>query len=1062
MGMLAPFEKLWVQAQKMSPPPWISGLTGSAISAFLATAFKEASPKAALILTPHKEAALRLWSDLQTLTPHEAIVLWGDSHHTSPRQSEALLLERSALLARLTQQEPLWLITYPQAFAEKLPSAASWERHLLRLEAQSDLERAFLIEFLEVLGFVEVDTVEGPGQYAKRGAVVDVFSFAHLYPARIRFEGDKIARLQRFNLETQISEESLLAYYLLPSPAQLEASATLADYLPAQTQVFVWEGLGFKSELARLGEPLAQAAFEAFLAQAIELGPMPARPDAPALSYPTIPQPSFPHDLGLLKKHFEGLPVSTLHLFVENEKQQIRLRRLIESLALPYQVVWHVGKLAEGFYDPQSHLAFYTDHQIFKRYYQPKEHRQFQRSAALALKDLQTLNIGDYVVHKRYGIARFGGLVEVPHTQPPQEAVRLFFAEEAILYVPIYQLSEIAPYRSANDTPPKLSRLGSSEWQRTTERIRREVQQIALDLVQLYARRKAMPGYAYGADTLAQMEMEASFPYEETPDQLQAIADVKRDLESPYPMDRLVCGDVGFGKTEVAIRAAFKVVQEGRQVAMLVPTTVLAMQHYQMFRERLEPYAIRLASLSRLQAPKAQRQILARLEAGELDIVIGTHRLLSKDVQFKDLGLLIIDEEHRFGVLDKEKLRSRWPLVDTLSLSATPIPRTLQMSLVGLRDVSLITTPPRGRLPVQTRIAPFSWELVQEALAQELAREGQAYFVHHAIRELPRLADKLRTLLPGAEVSFIHAQMPARTIESILTAFLARQIDILVSTHIVESGLDVPHANTMIVYPAHRFGLSDLHQLRGRVGRRDQQAYCYFLVPSLHHLSPEALRRLEALEEFSELGAGFQIALRDLEIRGAGDLFGRQQSGFIHAVGYDYYQEILEEAIAAIKAELQLEAPPIRKQPRCTVEADWPAQIPADWIPYPATRLEIYRSLSAADNEAALQATLRALQDRFGSLPEAVLNLADVLRLRWLGEALGIVAIRAQRKALKLSMKPDTPLQPLLEALHTLKCQFHLSSEKDTLDVELRPIIHPKEALALLETLQNHLSSAPV
>ncbi len=1057
MGMLEPFEKLWAQVQKAASPPWISGLSGSGISAFLAAAFQQSPARTALILTPHREAATRLWSDLQTLSPHESIVVWGESHHANPRQSEALLLEHSAILARLSRQEPLWILTYPQAFVEKLPAVTSWAQHLLRLEANADLGRAFLIEFLDMLGFLEVDTVEGPGQYAKRGAVVDIFSFAHVYPVRVRFEGDKIVRLQRFDLETQISAESVPTYYLLPSPAQLEANATLVDYLPTQSLVFVWEGLGFRGALERLGEPAAQAAFDALLLRAIELGPMPARPNAPTLSYTTLPQPSFPHDLGLLKKHLEELPITTLYLFVENEKQQVRLKRLIDALALPYQVEWRQGKLAEGFYDPQSHTAFYTDHQIFKRFYQPADHRQFRRHAALVLKDLQTLNVGDYVVHKRYGIARFGGLVQVPHTQPPQEAVRLFFADEAILYVPTYQLSEMAPYRSASDTPPKLSRLGSTEWQRTTERIRREVQQIALDLVQLYAQRKALPGYAYSADTLAQMEMEASFPYEETPDQLQAIAEVKRDLEAPHPMDRLVCGDVGFGKTEVAIRAAFKVVQEGRQVAFLVPTTVLAMQHYQTLRERLEPYAVRLASLSRLQTAKNQREILARLEAGELDIVIGTHRLLSEDVRFKDLGLLIIDEEHRFGVLDKEKLRARWPLVDTLALSATPIPRTLQMSLAGLRDVSLITTPPRGRLPVQTRIAAFSWELVQEALARELARNGQAYFVHHAISELPRIADKLRTLLPEAEVSFVHAQMPARTIEAILTAFLARQIDILVSTHIVESGLDVPHANTMIVYPAHRFGLSDLHQLRGRVGRRDQQAHCYFLVPSLHHLSSDALRRLEALEEFNDLGAGFQIALRDLEIRGAGDLFGRQQSGFIHAVGYDYYQEILEEAIATIKADLQLETVPVRKQPRCTVEADWPAQIPAEWIPYPATRLEIYRRLSATENEAALQAILRELQDRFGSLPEAVLTLADVLRLRWLGDKLGVSAIRAQRKGLQLSLPPDTPLQPLLQALHQLNYSFHLSSEKSTLDVELRPVAHAKETLALLEMLSKHL-----
>ncbi len=1060
--MLQPFAELWNSLSARPLPIHIRGLRGSAMSAFWAAAFQQSSQRT-LLLTPHKDAAQRLWSDLQTLLGSPgSIAIWPSAQQPSTRQREGLVLERTALLQRFLENPPVWLITYPQALSERLPSPAIWHQQRLTLSKETAIDRTFLIELLDTLSFTETDIVAEPGTYARRGGVLDIFSYGHLYPARIRFEGDTITKLQRFDIESQISQTEILVYHLIPSPSLAEHSdeATLLDYLPADTTIGILDGLGVWAAAERLEDVVLLQALEQLRTRIIQTGGEPVAPAATIIEYPTILQASFPHDFGLLRAHFQELPIHTLYLFIENERQRPRLERLLQEWDLSYRTEWVIGKLAEGFVVPGAYAAYYTEHQIFKRFYQPAEHRSFRRGEALVPRDLETLSVGDYVVHKQYGIAKFGGLGPMPQGGG-QEAVKLIFAEDAVLYVPTYQLSEIARYRSVNSTPPKLSRLGSQEWKRTTERIRHRIREVAIDLVRLYAQRKVAPGYAYGADTLAQMEMEARFPYEETPDQWEAIADVKRDMEAPHPMDRLICGDVGFGKTEVAIRAAFKAVQEGMQVAMLVPTTVLAMQHSQTFRERLKDWPIRMATMSRLQSPKTQKTLLQALSQGEIDIVIGTHRLLSDDIKFKDLGLLIIDEEHRFGVVDKEKLRTKWPLVDTLSLSATPIPRTLQMALSGLRDVSIIRTPPKGRLPVSTHIATFSWELVKEVIERELQREGQVFFVHHAIEGLKRIVEKLRELIPEAEVAFVHAQLPAREIETVLTAFLARQVDILVSTPVVESGLDVPHANTMLIYPAHRFGLSELHQLRGRVGRRDIQAYCYLLVPSLHHLSPEALRRLETLEEFSDLGAGFQIAMRDLEIRGAGDFFGAEQSGFIHAVGYDYYQELLEEAIAEIKAELQMEdlrSSTVPKGPRCSVEADWPAQLPPEWVPHPAARLEIYRQFSTTPDEAELQAYLRTLLDRFGDLPEPVLTLADILRLRWEGDRLGVKAIRIHKQQMRIEFLNSPPVPLLLQALYALRgFQFSLSSESPHLSVTLRPIRHSKEALAILGELWEHL-----
>lgn len=1040
-------------------PLHIRGLRGAAPAYWTSHYFQRVG-RPLFLITSHIEAAQALAADLQLLLGESApVALLPHTPEAPPALQNANLLERSYHLTRILNGEALCAVFPVSLLTERLPMPDQWRQHLFLLQTNSIVDRDFLIELLDAYDFSETDAVNAPGEYAWRGAIVDVFSYAHPYPLRLRFEGERLSRIDRFDPETQRSTAVLSEAYLLPAVSAIEPSpsATIADFLPKHAEVLLIEGQSCLARLQRSKDEVAEKAFLRLVETSIELGHEPALPPQTTLHHETHPQPSFPHNIVLLYEHLRSLSVETFHLYVENERQRLRLERLLAQAEVPYPIIYHIGSLSAGFYDPQNRLALYTDHQIFRRFYSPPVHRSFRRSEALVLRELYELQPGDYVVHKQHGIARFGGLVTIPKTDPPQEGIRLIFADEAIVYVPVTQLSDIARYRALGDGEPKLSRLGSSEWQRTTERVRRRLRELALDLVKLYARRRMQPGYAFSPDTLLQLEMESRFPFEETPDQLQALAEIKKDMESPHPMDRLLCGDVGFGKTEVALRAAFKAVQDGKQVAFLAPTTVLVMQHLRTLEARMEGFPVRFAALSRLQPPSEQKSILRKLAAGEIDLIIGTHRLLSDDVVFRDLGLLIIDEEHKFGVMAKEKLRAKYPTVDTLSMSATPIPRTLQMALHGIRSISLITTPPKNRLPVDTKVRPFSWELVQEALSYELSRQGQAFFIHNQIKELPKITQKLKELLPQADIAFVHAQMPARQVEDILLAFVYQQIDILVTTNLVEAGLDIPNVNTIIVHHAHRFGLSDLHQLRGRVGRGGRQAYCYLLIPGLHFLSTEAMRRLEALEEFSDLGSGFQIAMRDLELRGAGNLFGKEQSGFIADIGYDLYQQYLEEAIAQIQEEegLELAAPPATVQPRCSVDCDWAVRLPETWIPYPATRLEVYQKLGSASNEADLQQVLRDLLDRFGPLPPEVLTLADIMRLRWLGDALHLSYIQVRRQKARLPFPLDIPLQAIVEYMDSFRPRlpFQFIPSENLVILEVSQITSSKQLLALLEGL---------
>ncbi|MGQ9864203.1 MAG: transcription-repair coupling factor [Bacteroidia bacterium] len=1023
-----------------TPPLHIQGLKGAG-AAFIALAMYKKDPQPTIWVFPEPELAQKFYHDLCQLgAPVEFFPA-----PAVEKPDPALDMQRMQALLSM-RQHTIW-VTWAGGYAAYVP--AKENLHTLHLKQGHTYEWESLLQTLESWHFSAVDSVAAWGEYAVRGGILDVFSFG-APPLRLRFMGNTLQLIQVFDIETQLSQRTLSEVTL---SAEIKPQVGEILYGHFQGRTLLYDSQWVLSQIQKLHqqEPTRYAPPEAFLPfweKSFELGSMAYKP-MPSFSWNQKAQPHFEQNYELLEKHLSELPVTHLHLCAENEKQLARLRVIVGpwEKSLGYSVLYHPISLHEGFVDEVLQQAYYTDHEIFHRFFSPVGIRRFRRSQALTLEQLYQLQPGDYVVHVRHGIGRYAGLVPLP-TDPPTEAMKLIYQNDAFLYVPISQLDKVSPYRAPTDAPPKLSRLGSAEWQNRIQKVRQGLRELAFDLVQVYAQRQMAKGYAYPPDTLLQAQMEALFPYQETPDQLSAIEEIKKDLQSPRPMDCLLCGDVGFGKTEVALRAAFKVVQEGKQVAILVPTTVLAMQHYQTFVERLRGFRVQVQHLSRLCSSAQQKKILKDLAQGKIDILIGTHRLLSDDVQFHDLGLLVIDEEHKFGVAAKEKLRVKYPSVDVLSMSATPIPRTLQMALSQIRSICLITTPPENRLPVETHIVPFSFsaqltsqnpnqEKILRALQRELDRRGQVFVVHNRIKDIPDIVEALKKLLPTAKVAYAHAQMPPTAVEKILVEFIQHQHDILVSTNIVESGLDIPNVNTILIHQAHLFGLSDLHQLRGRVGRSGRQAYCYLLVPSLELLPLDTLRRLQAIEEFSDLGSGFQIALRDLEMRGAGEIFGPQQSGYIAEVGYELYQKMLQEAIHEL-SEGATHLP--TDKPECIVDLQLDIRIPETYISHVGTRLEFYRRLSQA-SAPERPAICKELEDRFGDLPPSVRNLLHALNLRDLGEKIGLHAIRQVRKeAFRLTISDPTPAfsdspfwKNLLAYLQKNPKEIRLQQEKNAL-----------------------------
>ncbi len=1000
--------------------------------------------QAFFVILDNAENAQYVYADLKTLGAKTAFFPAAKRRRTI---DDAATIQRTETLSAMLNDaakphnnaptklnDGLIIVTYPEAIGEPVPSKEELSAVRFQLTTGQEMQVSALGEQLSELGFERVDFVFQPGQYAIRGGIVDIYSYSHDNPYRLDFFGDEIDSIREFDIEDQLSKNRINTAEIVGKGQSDEEKSTeysIVDYLPEE---MVWVSNDFsvvRYKLNGLGDDRISGLVEQ--RTTIEFAEKSTFPTHSKIAFDTIPQPVFHKQFDLLtedlKKHIaEGYKI---YILAEQAKQLDRLKAIFEAqdntpdgypASEPLRFIGINSTLHEGFVDHGLKICCYTDHQIFERYHRVTMSSENARrgKAIITLREINQLQVGDYVVHSDHGIAKFGGLVTTPVNGKPQEMIKLIYRDGACVFVSIHNLHRISKYKGREGSEPTIARLGSGAWERLKERTKDKVKDIARDLIRLYATRKQQKGFAYSPDGYMQHELEASFLYEDTPDQAKATADVKRDLESPMPMDRLVCGDVGFGKTEVAMRAAFKVATDGKQVAVLVPTTVLALQHYNTFRERMQNMPVRIEYLSRLKSPKETKEILADLAEGKIDILIGTHKIVGKTVKWHDLGLLIIDEEQKFGVAVKEKLKSLRANIDVLTLTATPIPRTLQFSLLGARDLSVMTTPPQNRYPVQTELITLDDEdIIKEAIELELGRNGQVFIVNNRIEMLPRIENRIRRLCPDARIVIAHGQLPAEEMEQRLEAFINYDYDILISTTIIESGVDIPNVNTILIFSAQQYGLADLHQLRGRVGRSNRKAYCYLITPERELLTDDARRRLEAVSTFAELGAGFNLAMQDLDIRGAGNMLGAEQSGFIADLGYETYQRILNEAVEELKEEMgttpnlsQGEGAqmvngicPNEKMnwcADCQLETDLPVCFPTDYIENISERITLYRELDGLHCEEQLLDFRKRLIDRFGVLPEPAEELLDVMRLRWLCCRLGIekILLKGQRMTL--------------------------------------------------------------
>ena len=949
-----------------------------------------------LVVLPDKESAEYCAADLYNLIEGDNVFFLPDSGKSLEKSNykSSLGVQRTSAVGRILDHKEgqLVIVSYPSALEEGIPQEDKIRQSVLRLKVGDEIGHEEIIQSLFDSGFQRVDFVGEPGQFAIRGAIVDIFSYSYNDPFRISFFGDEIETINAFDCNSQLSKEKMEEAEIYPDIAVSEEGESLmriTDMLPKETLVWL-----DSSDMYRNKEFFTE--LERFKRIFLEL-PL-SRQSEEAVRFAISPQPVFNKNFELLtediRKHLEeGFRV---RIYGEKKSQLERLQSILSQNGgiMPEFVA---GKnIHNGFIDNENKVCCYSDHEIFDRFHRVSIRRTVEKSEQLTINDLTSFAIGDYIVHIDYGVGVFGGLVRMKDDKGRMhEVVKLMYKDNDVVFVSVHALHKISRYKSKDSEPPKIHKLGSKVWQNLKASTKSKVKDIAKDLIQLYAKRKGAKGFAFSPDTYLQQELESSFMYEDTPDQEKAVQAVKRDMEDDCPMDRLVCGDVGFGKTEVAVRAAFKAVTDSKQVAVLVPTTILALQHYNTFRNRLKDFPCNIDYVSRLRTAKEISDIQKRLKSGSLDIVIGTHKLIGKEFEFKDLGLLIIDEEQKFGVTAKERLRQLKASVDTLTLTATPIPRTLQFSLLGARDLSIISTPPPNRIPVQTEIMLFDSDEIKKIINYELGRGGQIFFLHNRVEELQSIHDILHRLVPDMKICVAHGQMEAKVLENKILDFMAGDYDMLLCTTIIENGLDVPNANTIIINQAQNIGLSDLHQLRGRVGRSNRRAFCYLIVPPLLSITEDARRRLKAIESFSDLGSGFNIAMQDLDIRGAGNLLGAEQSGFITDMGFETYQKILAEAME----ELGVETGVITRGPSdnfvsdCTIETDQLALIPDTYIDVTAEKIRIYKELDSLSSDKDLDNMGKRLEDRFGKMPEELVRLFDIVRIRQLGLKLGFEKI---------------------------------------------------------------------
>jgi len=1012
----------------------LNGLIGSSLSFVVQSLFKKIEKPFLLILNDKEEAAYYL-NDLEQMIGEKDVLFYPGSYRR-PYQIEetdnANVLLRAEVLNRINSlKKPAIIVSYPEALFEKVVTRKELDKNTLKVSVGDQISIDFINEVLFEYEFKRVDFITEPGEFSVRGGIVDVFSFSNDNPYRIEFFGNEVDSIRSFDVETQLSIEKQNKISIIPNVENKffqENRESFLEYINNKTIIFIQDTEGLFSKLDKLFTKASEifenlnatishvAPNQLFLNQAefikksldfciVELSAKPIYKTKKAFEFHIKPQPSFNKQFDLLlnnlnDNHFNGYKN---YLFCSNEAQAKRFHDIFESLDeensenIRKQYNTIVLPIYQGFIDEEMQLACYTDHQIFERYHKFNLKSNYSKKQNITLKELTSLSVGDYVTHIDHGIGKFGGLQKIQVEGRTQEAIKLVYADNDIVYVSIHSLYKISKYNGKDGTPPKIYKVGSNAWKILKQKTKARVKHIAFNLIQLYAKRRLEKGFQFAPDSYLQNELESSFIYEDTPDQTKSTAEVKADMESDRPMDRLVCGDVGFGKTEVAIRAAFKAVDNSKQVAILVPTTILAYQHYRTFTERLKDMPVSVGYLNRFRTAKQKTETLKQLAEGKLDIIIGTHQLVNKNVVFKDLGLLIVDEEQKFGVNVKDKLKTIAANIDTLTLTATPIPRTLQFSLMAARDLSVITTPPPNRYPIETNVVGFSEELIRDAISYEIQRNGQVFFVNNRIENIKEVAGMIQRLVPDARVGIGHGQMEGSKLEELMLAFMTGEFDVLVATTIIESGLDVPNANTIFINNANNFGLSDLHQMRGRVGRSNKKAFCYFISPPYSAMTDDARKRIQALEQFSELGSGFNIAMKDLEIRGAGDLLGGEQSGFINEIGFETYQKIMNEAIDELKENefkelYENEDTGIEKEyvKDLQIDTDFELLFSDDYINNVNERLSLYNELGNVTNEEELIVFQNKLIDRFGPMPPRALALMNSIRIKWVATKIGV------------------------------------------------------------------------
>lgn len=1084
----------------------LKGLSGSLPSMYALAVFSK-TEKTVVVVVDDKEEAAYTINDLENFIDKEQLVYFpntGRRPYDIEEVDNANVLLRTDAIKKLGDQKPRIIVCYPSSLSEQVVSTQTLVSKSVNIRKGDQLDLDFINESLYELGFERVDFVTGPGQFAIRGGIIDVFSFGSEDPIRIDLFGDEVEGIKIFDAGSQLSKKILEEVVIVPNLSQdfsIQDRTSLMNFLGddiicmfrnVKLSLDVLKNLYEKAEEAKVSKPdeirfsdpeklfVSDVRHQLDLERkkVIEYGPENFF-DAREIELRSTPQPSFNKNFELLNNNLAQLHTKGIRTWLcsDNEKQLDRLSTILEDIGNHTPFNTAQINIHDGFIDHDHGIAILTDHQIFNRYHRFKLRDSVKKAhQAMTLKELNKLQKGDFVVHIDHGVGEFSGLQKLDVQGKQQEAIRLTYKNGDILYVSIYSLHKISRYTGKEGTAPKLDKLGGKAWQKAKQKTKSSVKKIAFDLIKLYAERKAKKGFAFSPDNYLQHELEASFLYEDTPDQYKATVAVKRDMEAEAPMDRLICGDVGFGKTEIAIRAAFKAVCDSKQVVILAPTTILTLQHYHTFKKRMEGMPCTVDYINRFKTRKEQTETLKKLAAGEVDIIIGTHRLVGKDIKFKDLGLLIIDEEQKFGVSVKDKLKTLKVNMDTLTLTATPIPRTLQFSMMGARDLSVINTPPPNRQPVETELKTFHEVTIRDAIMYEVERGGQVFFVHNRVQNIEEVAGMVQRLCPDVRVLIAHGQMKGEDLEARMIDFIEGRYDVLVATTIIESGLDIPNANTIIINQAHMFGLSDLHQMRGRVGRSNKKAFCYLLAPPMSTLTPEARKRLNAIEQFSDLGSGFQIAMRDLDIRGAGNLLGGEQSGFISEIGFDTYQKILNEAIQELKenefkdlyAE-EMAATDVYVN-ETAIETDLEVMIPDSYMSNIAERLGFYKDLDAAESEEELERLEYTMVDRFGPVPHATQELFNLIRLRWMAKDMNFEKVMLKNKKLfcYFISKPNSPyyqtaqFTTVLSYIQSNPNQVRMREKNDKLSLAFENIRSIEQAVAVLQPIFNVLRDVDV